>query len=109
MLFIFFFQKKDHQKSKSTFQNSDSLSNYYQLKIFLQSHPNYVTTRKACVDYIIKDSTAVYIDEITTLKNAQYNYCSRFQLIILADRFFPGYFALAFQKDSDISEIFSTG
>lgn len=48
-----------------------------------------------------------YLDEITLLENVQNNLCQKCTLIILKDKFFPGYFSIGLPKNSVLNGIFS--
>lgn len=77
------------------------------MKSFLEQNPSYATTRDKCPEVVINEENVAYVDEITSLAQVQRRYCKEQNLIILNDRFFPGFFAFGFRKNSSYNAVIS--
>lgn len=69
---------------------------YGPLKQSLEQNPSYATTADICPELLINEDNVAYINEVSTLTEVQKLYCKERTLIILNDRFFPGFFAFGF-------------
>lgn len=79
---------------------------YAKLKIFFEKYPEYMASTDECIDRVLNEPDVALICELTTLKEVQTQHCTN-NLIILNDRFFPGYLGITFQKNSTFSKILS--
>lgn len=76
---------------------------------FLQRNPDYLSgDETTCITKVISEPNVAYLNEVTSLENYQRAYCWKNKtLIVLGDRFFPGYFVLAAKKKTSFINDFS--
>lgn len=70
-------------------------------------NPTYMTTREICQQKLKDENDVAFVEEITIIEKIQADECKQYKLIILNERFFSGYFAVALPKNSPLNEIFS--
>lgn len=75
------------------------------LRDWLINNPRYVSGK--CLEIFLNEPHVAYIGELTYLKSVQTDYCLNYTMVILDDRFFPGYLGFALQKNSPINAIIS--
>lgn len=77
-------------------------------KKFLTTNPQYANEEGYCIKSVLYNTDVAFLHESTRLMEIQKIYCQQYSLMILKDRIFPGYFTLAFQKNSDLTLIISS-
>lgn len=82
---------------------------YKTLWNFLERNPDYLSQDyETCVKKVVSEPNVAYLNEVTTLENYQREFCRKNKtLIVLSERFFPGYFVIATRKNSPFTRLFS--
>lgn len=76
---------------------------YSILKRWLSSNSRYAQTSFAdCINNLLQEENVAFIDEIAYLESVKTEHCSEATLVLLEDRFFPGYLSFGFQKGSPL-------
>lgn len=75
------------------------------LRDWLLGNPSFISDY--CLNLLTTVDRVAYIGEVTDLKYKQNDLCTNYTLVLLNDRFFPGYFGFAMQKHSPYTSLIS--
>lgn len=75
------------------------------LREWIIQNPLFVSSN--CLGLFTNMNDVAYISEVTDLKYIQNDLCINFTLVLLNDRFFPGYYGFALQKNSPYTAFIS--
>lgn len=69
----------------------------------MKKNPDFAVPLSECVAKLRTMDNIAIPEEVTYLQDIQMDYCNEFPTVLLEDRFYPGYFALAFPKGSQLN------
>lgn len=95
----------DYVSLKETFKAGVGV--YAPIRDWLRKYPSYQTDQATCENLLKENTNMAFLEEVTVLETIQNNYCGSYNFILLNEKFFPGYFAIALPKNSPLNGIFS--
>lgn len=79
------------------------------LNLWMTKNPQLYMEGDKCSEALMRETNFAFLTELTEAEELQKNACLQNKsLIILKDRFFSGYFSLAFQKNAPFNTLIST-
>lgn len=84
--------------------------NYTDIRLWLGKHGDFLANSSVCENKLFDEVNGIdvaIVSEITFLKSLQKKHCQNIKTVLLTDRFYPGYFAFAFPKQSPLNAVVS--